>query len=98
MAKYLCTVLNELGIAQHGPTIIYEDNAAAIMMVNANKPNGCTQHINVSYFAWQEWVQERKVKLAYSRGVANPADALTKALGWTLHCCHVTQIMGHIGT
>eukprot|EP00957_Ditylum_brightwellii_P027816 2103184-Ditylum_brightwellii.AAC.1 len=27
MAKYLQTVLNELGIQQCGPTLIYEDNA-----------------------------------------------------------------------
>eukprot|EP00957_Ditylum_brightwellii_P171552 13060690-Ditylum_brightwellii.AAC.1 len=32
MAKYLQTVLNKLGIQQYGPTMIYEDNAAAIMM------------------------------------------------------------------
>eukprot|EP00957_Ditylum_brightwellii_P163170 12424459-Ditylum_brightwellii.AAC.1 len=60
MAKYLCTVLNELGITHHGPTMFYKDNAAAIMMVNANKPNDCTWHIRISYFALQEWVQEGK--------------------------------------
>eukprot|EP00957_Ditylum_brightwellii_P021616 1630051-Ditylum_brightwellii.AAC.1 len=42
MAKYLQTVLNELGIQQCGPTMIYEDNAAVIMMANNNRPNGQT--------------------------------------------------------
>eukprot|EP00957_Ditylum_brightwellii_P064498 4894677-Ditylum_brightwellii.AAC.1 len=56
MAKYLHTILNELGIAQHKPTMVYEDNAAAIMMANANKPNDCTWHIDMSYFALQEWI------------------------------------------
>eukprot|EP00957_Ditylum_brightwellii_P164448 12519960-Ditylum_brightwellii.AAC.1 len=98
MAKYLCAVSNELGIIQHGSTMIYEDNTAAITMTNANKPNGCTSHINISYFALQEWLQEGKVNLAHIRGVANPANALNKALGWTLHHHHVMQWMGHVGT
>eukprot|EP00957_Ditylum_brightwellii_P138223 10536368-Ditylum_brightwellii.AAC.1 len=98
MAKYLRTVLNELGITQHSPTMIYKDNIAAIMVANANKPNGCNWHIDISYFALQEWVQERKVKLAQIRGVSNLADALTKALGWTLHRRHAMQMMRLVGT
>eukprot|EP00957_Ditylum_brightwellii_P159445 12137385-Ditylum_brightwellii.AAC.1 len=67
MAKYLYIIFNELGIAQHGPTMIYKDNTVTIMMANANKLN--------------EWAQEGMVKLAHIRGVANPAGALSKALG-----------------
>eukprot|EP00957_Ditylum_brightwellii_P117921 8994688-Ditylum_brightwellii.AAC.1 len=37
------------------------------------------------------------VKLAHIHRIANPADALTKALGWTLHHHHATSIMGHLG-
>eukprot|EP00957_Ditylum_brightwellii_P087575 6667110-Ditylum_brightwellii.AAC.1 len=77
--------------------MVYKDNAAAIMMANANKPNGCTCHIDMSYFALQEWVQEEQVKLVHIRGVVNPANALTKALGCALHHQHVTQMMGHVG-
>eukprot|EP00957_Ditylum_brightwellii_P178406 13589460-Ditylum_brightwellii.AAC.1 len=65
--------------------MIYKDNAAAIVMANTNKPNGCTRHIDIIYFALQEWVQCGEVELTHIRGVANPTDALTKALGWTLH-------------
>eukprot|EP00957_Ditylum_brightwellii_P156485 11909711-Ditylum_brightwellii.AAC.1 len=65
MAKYLCTVLNELGIDQQEPTMIDEDNTAAIMMANANKPNGYTCYIDIRYFALQEWAQYREVKLAH---------------------------------
>eukprot|EP00957_Ditylum_brightwellii_P016714 1257359-Ditylum_brightwellii.AAC.1 len=86
MAKYLHAILNKLGITQHCPTMIYKDNTTTIMMANANKSNSHTCHINISYFLLQEWVQEGKVKLAHIRGVANPANALTNALGWTLHC------------
>eukprot|EP00957_Ditylum_brightwellii_P180894 13781018-Ditylum_brightwellii.AAC.1 len=69
-----------------------------MMMANNNKPNGCTRHINIKYFALQEWVAYGEVKLAHIRGVVNPADALTKALGWMLYRRHATRIMGHLGT
>eukprot|EP00957_Ditylum_brightwellii_P085146 6473867-Ditylum_brightwellii.AAC.1 len=74
MAKYLQTILNELGIQQCGPTMIYEDNAAAIMMANNSRPNGWTQHIDRNYFLLQEWVTYGNVKLAHICGIANPAD------------------------
>eukprot|EP00957_Ditylum_brightwellii_P110468 8424818-Ditylum_brightwellii.AAC.1 len=98
MAKNLHIVLNELGSTQQGPTMICKDDAAAIMMANANKPSGCTCHIDISYFELQEWVQQGEVKLAHNHEVANPADALTKALGWVLHCHHVRQIVRCVGT
>eukprot|EP00957_Ditylum_brightwellii_P171315 13041397-Ditylum_brightwellii.AAC.2 len=59
-------------------------------MANANKLNGFTHNIDISYFALQEWAQHGEVKLAHIQGVENSADALTKVLCWTLHYCHVT--------
>eukprot|EP00957_Ditylum_brightwellii_P091015 6929490-Ditylum_brightwellii.AAC.1 len=85
MAKYIRAILKELKINQHGPSIIYEDNTAAIMMANASKPNGRARHIDISYFAIQEWVEKCNIKLAHIHGVANPSDTLTKALEWTCH-------------
>jgi hypothetical protein len=38
VVKYLRAVLNELGLPQKDATDIFEDNAAAIMMVNARRP------------------------------------------------------------
>eukprot|EP00957_Ditylum_brightwellii_P200260 15266380-Ditylum_brightwellii.AAC.1 len=76
--------------------MIYEDNATAIMMANASKPNDRTRHIDISYFAIEEWVSKGNVKFSHIRGVLNPSDVLTKALGWTLHCCHMLRMMGHV--
>jgi hypothetical protein len=36
IAKYLCSILSELGYPQSEPTTLYEDNAAVILMVNAS--------------------------------------------------------------
>eukprot|EP00957_Ditylum_brightwellii_P081377 6189928-Ditylum_brightwellii.AAC.1 len=80
MAKYLRTVLNDLGIQQHGPTTIYENNAASIVMANNNKPNSKTLHIDFNYFTLQEWVAYSEVKLACIQGIVNLADALATAL------------------
>eukprot|EP00957_Ditylum_brightwellii_P141999 10818417-Ditylum_brightwellii.AAC.1 len=64
------------------------DNATAIMMANNSRPNGQTQHIDISYFALQEWFTYGNVKLAQICRITNQADALTKALGWMLHQRH----------
>eukprot|EP00957_Ditylum_brightwellii_P210236 15364714-Ditylum_brightwellii.AAC.1 len=80
IAKYLQTVLNELGIQQCRPTMIYEDNAAATMKAINSRPNGWTQHIDISYSALQEWVTYSNIKLEHICRIANRANALTKAL------------------
>eukprot|EP00957_Ditylum_brightwellii_P039059 2952292-Ditylum_brightwellii.AAC.1 len=80
MAKYIQAILKELEMEQDGPTMIYEDNAAATMMANTSKPNGRKRHINISYFAIQELVEKGNIKLAHIQGIADPYNALTKAL------------------
>eukprot|EP00957_Ditylum_brightwellii_P198177 15100478-Ditylum_brightwellii.AAC.1 len=67
------------------------------MMVSTSKPNGRTMHIDISYFAIEEWAGKGNTKLAHICGVANPSGALTKALGWTLRQRHTTRMMGHTG-
>jgi hypothetical protein len=47
IATYLRSVLMELGYPQDGPTTLYEDNAAAILMINASCPTPRSRHINV---------------------------------------------------
>eukprot|EP00957_Ditylum_brightwellii_P102217 7792521-Ditylum_brightwellii.AAC.1 len=98
MAKYLHAILEELSIEQKGPTTIHEDNTAAIMIASASKPNERMRHIDISYFAIQEWVIIGDIKLSHMRDVINPSNALTKSLGWTLYCCHVSRMMGHVGS
>jgi hypothetical protein len=96
-AKYLRTVLSELGIQQPLPTIIYEDNRAAIAMVNSSKPTPRSRHIDVQHFAIQEWKQKQLILLEHIPGIISPPDALTKALSWVLHSRHVRRMMGHHG-
>lgn len=97
IAKYLRSVLTELGYPPSGPTPLYEDNQAAIAMINENKPTARSRHIDVQWFAIQEWRQRSEVVMRYIPTTINVADAGTKALGWTLHSRHCRRAMGHYG-
>jgi hypothetical protein len=46
-------------------------------------------------FAIQDWKDRGDILLAHIPGVINPADALTKALGWVLHSRHLRRVLGH---
>ncbi len=95
--KYLRSILSELGYDQKNPTTIYEDNMAAISMINSKKPTDRTRHIDIQHFAINEWRDRGDLEMRYLPGIINPADALTKPLGWVLHHRHVRRLMGHYG-
>jgi Reverse transcriptase (RNA-dependent DNA polymerase) len=97
LAKYLRSVLFELGHPQPGPTTLYEDNAAAILMINASRPTPRSRHIDIQHFAIQEWKARQEILLRHIPGIINPADSFTKSLGSTLHHRHVRRLMGHYG-
>jgi hypothetical protein len=98
-AKYLRSVLIDLGFMREtdGPTLLHEDNQAALAMVNSNRPTQRSCHIDIQYFAIQEWRERDIIRLAHIPGVINPADQHTKPLGWILHARHARRTMGHYG-
>ena len=95
LAKYLRSVLLEFGFPQDGPTPLYEDNMAAIAMINERKPTPRSRHIDIQHFAIQEWQQRGIIVMHHIPGVINVADQATKALIWTLHSRHARRSMGH---
>ena len=97
VTKYLRFVLHELGYTQQEPTPIYEDNDSAIKIVNHNRPTDRSRHIEIRFFALQHWRLMGDIVLVHLPGVVNPADMLTKALGWVLHHRHAPYLMGHYG-
>ena len=96
-AKYLRSVLADLGFPQDGPTPLFEDNQAAIAMVNESKPTPRSRHIDMQHFAIQEWRKRQIVQLHYIPGIINSADQGTKPLAWQLHSRHARRAMGHYG-
>ena len=95
-ARFLRSILTELGFPQTEPTPIYEDNQPTIDIVASRKPTERTRHIDIRYFAIQDWVHKTKdINLQHIPGKINPADDLTKPLGRVLHERHARYIMGH---
>jgi hypothetical protein len=78
----------------HNDTPICEDNES---MTNADKPTECSCHIDIQYFALQDWKKAGHLYLNKISGIVNQSDVLTKALGWILHSRHVCRMMGHFG-
>jgi hypothetical protein len=95
IAKYSRSILIELAFAPSGPTLLYEDNKAAINMVNENRPTERSRHINILHFEFQERRQRGDIKLAHIPGAINPANAQTKPLGWILHHRHIYRKTGY---
>ena len=92
---YLRSVLHDLGFPQKEPAIIYEDNNSTIKIVNSRIPTQRSRHIDIPYFAIQEWKRKDYIKMQFIKGTINSADALTKPLGWVLHNRHARRLLGH---
>jgi hypothetical protein len=53
IAKYLRSILIELGFPPSGLTLLYEDSKATINIVNANRPTKRSRHIDIQHIAIQ---------------------------------------------
>ena len=91
---YVRTILHEIGMPQTDATIIHIDNNGALNMANQQQPTKGTRHMQLKYFAIQEWVE---ADLIYMRRITtehNYADAMTKNLGTTKDNYHFDYIIG----
>ena len=95
VARYLRTILQELGFPPDGPTKLHEDNASTIKIANARQPTERSRHIDIQFFAIQDWKDNGDIVMEHIPGVINPSDDLTKPLGWVLHARHCRRMMGH---
>ena len=77
-------------------TIINIDNQAALQIINDNtSPTERTRHIDVQYWAIQDWIQDKSIFMKWIPGPLNISDAETKPLGYVLHARHCRRMMGH---
>ena len=96
MAKYLRTLLEQIGCPQEDATVILIDNTGALMMANARQPTRRTRHMDIKHFSIQDWVEQDLVVLEQIKTSQNSADSFTKALARTLFYIHNDVIMGRI--
>ena len=96
IAKYLRMILKQLGYEQKKPTPIHIDNMSALQIINNNtSPIERTRHLDIRYYAIQDWREAGDIIMEHIPGILNPSDRFTKPLGYVLHARHCRQIMGH---
>ena len=96
-ALYLRSVLRELGLEQQEATPLHIDNLAAVHTINDERPTERLRHVDIQWFAIQQWHEQGQIKTHHIPGLNNPSDDLTKALGSTLHYRHARRTLGHYG-
>ena len=98
VARYLRHILKQLHFEQTEPTPVYIDNLSALKIINDNTaPTERTRHMDIQFFALQDWREDGDIKMIHIKGTLNSADDLTKGLGWVLHSRHCRRHMGHFG-
>ena len=65
------------------------------MINNNSSPTELARHIDILYFAIQDWKLHGSIIMVHIKGILNPSDDLTKPLGYILHSHHYCSIMGH---
>ena len=79
-ALWLRATLAELGFAQEGATVIFEDNQGCIAMTINSGQHQRTKHIDIRHHFLKQLVSDNKVLLSYLPTDAMLADIFTKPL------------------
>ena len=78
-AEWLRLLLATMGFPQDGPTVIYEDNKAAISMAHAPSRSRKTRHINIKFHYVKSLIAKGIVAPTYIDTALNHADMISKA-------------------
>jgi hypothetical protein len=77
---WLRGLLNELGLTQQTPTIIYEDNQSAIAIAQNPVHHAKTKHIDIKYHHVRQTIADQTITLQYCPSNKMVADMLTKPI------------------
>jgi hypothetical protein len=96
MSLYIRSIMWDLQIPQEAATILYEDNDGATAMANSGKPTSRSRHIDIKYYAIQEWIERDLLVLHRIDTALNMADHYTKPLPRILFYRHNDYNMGRV--
>jgi hypothetical protein len=96
ISLYVRSILWDLGVPQDAATILYEDNDGATAMANAGKPTPRSRHIDIKFYALQEWVERDLLVLERIDTSINMSDHFTKPLTRILFYRHRDFYMGQV--
>ena len=91
---YLRSILDQLGVPQDQATVLFEDNAGALLMATAQQPTRRTRHMEIKHFALQEWIEQDLLSLLRVDTSSNISDGFTKQLGRSNFHKHRDSLMG----
>lgn len=77
---WLRQLLSDLHHQQHNPTVLYEDNQAAIAISQNTQSHTKMKHIDIRYHYVREKVLDNTIEIRYCPTEDMPADILTKGL------------------
>eukprot|EP00978_Attheya_sp_CCMP212_P003430 scaffold7102_cov34-Attheya_sp.AAC.2 len=95
--KYIRHILVGLGYKLPGPTKIWCDNEGARHVTNATGTTKRLRHVDIPYFALQEWRKRKEIHVDRIHTHANPSDMFTKSLTGQLYNRHVYRLAGYYG-
>jgi hypothetical protein len=76
-------LLQDLGLPQRTPTVVYEDNQGAISLARGNQISRRSKHIDVRFHFVRDQYEAGVIALEHCPSQEMPADLLTKPLGAT---------------
>jgi hypothetical protein len=93
---YMREAMTFFGVAQLGPTIVYEDNAAVVATAhNPGKNHGKLKHVAIRTSRVQEEVRLETIDVVHKGTHLMQADILTKALGKVQFILLALAILGY---
>ena len=84
-AMWINRLLHQLGFQTPRPTVLYEDNKAAILFADHPGDHRRSKHIDARKYFVRDAVLNGDVQLVYVPTTKQIADGLTKPLSSTLH-------------
>jgi hypothetical protein len=92
-AVYLRNLMQEMGLPQAKPTIVYEDNQPCIHLSWNPTTSNRLKHIAMRFNFVREKLEAGVVDVQYCPTADNVADALTKILPKPMHLKHRAQLL-----
>jgi len=75
-------------------SLIYEDNAACIVLAETDHHKPCTKHISLKWHHFRDPIQQGEIKISKIESQKNWADILTKPLLRIAHRRLTSAILG----
>jgi hypothetical protein len=95
---YFRQVFIDLRFPITGPTLTDEDNEGTIALASHRSSSGRTHHLDIKYFATQEWTRRGILYFFKIHGNVNPSYAMSKVIYRILHRRHFDRAQGYYGS